>query len=71
MWHAKQMIYVLGSTIMAVIAMSAESGIAQRDPDPNAAPNPYRVDEGWAKLPQARTWGAAIGVDIARDGKSV
>ena len=31
--------------------------------DPNAAPNPYHVDEGWAKLPQGRKWGVAIGVD--------
>jgi len=71
MWHAKRMTYVIGSAIVAVIAMSTESGMAQGGPGPNAAPNPYRVDEGWAKLPQGRAWGAAVGVDIARDGKSV
>jgi len=56
MWHAKQMTYVLGSTIVAVIAMFAESGIAQiaqGGPDPNAAPNPYRVDGGARSSPQA------------------
>lgn len=71
MWHAKQMTYVIGGAIVAVIAMSTESGMAQGGPGPNAAPNPYRVDEGWAKLPRGRAWGAAVGVDIARDGKSV
>jgi sugar lactone lactonase YvrE len=38
---------------------------------PNDAPNPYRFDYGWAKLPDGRKWGAAIGVDIDRDGKGV
>ena len=72
--HAKRMTYVLASALVAVIVMFAESGIgqiAQGGPDPNAAPNPYRVDEGWAKLAPGRTWGAAIGIAIARDGKSV
>lgn len=71
MWHAKRMTYVLAITVVAVTAMSAGNGMAQGGPGPNAAPNPYRVDEGWAKLPQGRAWGAAIGVDIARDGKSI
>ena len=71
MWQAKRMTYVLGSAILAMAAISAERGIAQVSPGPNAAPNPYRVDEGWAKLPQRRKWGAAVGVDIDRDGKSV
>ncbi len=44
---------------------------AQPSTDPNSAPNPYRVDEGWAKLTAGRNWGAVPGVDIDRDGKSV
>ena len=71
MWHAQQMKYAVGITIIAAIAASAGRGIAQGGADPNEAPNPYRVDEGWAKLPQDRKWGAAVGVDIDRDGKSV
>jgi len=71
MWHAKDMKYALAITIIGVAAMSQERGIAQGGADPNAAPNPYHVDEGWAKLSQGRKWGAAVGVDIARDGKSV
>jgi len=66
--HVKR---ALGVAIVAAIAMSGERGIAQEGHDPNAAPNPYRMEEGWAKLSQGRKWGAAIGVDIDRDGKSV
>ena len=60
-----------GLTIVAAMTTTAYPGMAQAPPDPNAASNPYRVDEGWAKLAQGRTWGAAVGVDIDRDGKSV
>lgn len=36
-----------------------------------AQPNPYRTVEGWAKMPEGRTWGATSAVDIDRDGKSI
>jgi sugar lactone lactonase YvrE len=74
MWLATLVKRALGIAIVAAtaaIAMSGERGIAQEGPDPNALPNPYRMEEGWAKLPEGRKWGAAIGVDIDRDGKSV
>ncbi len=71
MWHASGMRYALGLAMVAAIAMLGEGIFAQGGADPNAAPNPYRVDEGWAKLPQGRKWGAAIGIDIDRDGKSI
>src|SRR5260370_20940292 len=59
---------MLGVAVVAAIAISAGRAKAE---DPNSAPNPYRVVENWAKLPEGRTWGQAIGVDIDRDGKSV
>jgi DNA-binding beta-propeller fold protein YncE len=34
-------------------------------------PNPYRTVEGWAKMPEGRTWGATSAVDIDRDGRSI
>jgi sugar lactone lactonase YvrE len=34
-------------------------------------PNPYRTIEGWAKMPEGRTWGATSAVDIDKDGKSI
>jgi DNA-binding beta-propeller fold protein YncE len=40
--------------------------------DPNAAPNPYKMQEGWAQLPAGRKFGAAIKVQVDHsDGKSV
>ncbi len=36
-----------------------------------AKPNPYRTVEGWAKMPEGRTWGATSAVDVDRDGKSI
>jgi DNA-binding beta-propeller fold protein YncE len=36
-----------------------------------AQPNPYRTIEGWAKMPEGRTWGATSAVDIDKDGKSI
>jgi sugar lactone lactonase YvrE len=42
---------------------------AQDAPDPNNHPNPYRVQEGWAKLD--RKFGGVSAVDMDPDGKSV
>jgi sugar lactone lactonase YvrE len=56
--------------IAVVTTLAASGGRVQAD-DPNSAPNPYHVVENWAKLPQGRVWGMAIGVDIDRDGSSV
>jgi sugar lactone lactonase YvrE len=54
------------------IALLIPGGLAiSAADDPNSAPQLYRVDEGWAKLPPGRKWGAAVGVDIDRDGKSI
>jgi DNA-binding beta-propeller fold protein YncE len=36
----------------------------------NDAPNPYNTIEGYAKLPEGRTWGSTSAVDIDKDGKS-
>ncbi len=33
--------------------------------------NPYRTIEGWAKLPEGRSWGSTSAVDIDRDGRSI
>ena len=37
----------------------------------NDAPNPYNTIEGWAKLPEGRTWGSTSAVEIDKDGRSV
>jgi sugar lactone lactonase YvrE len=71
MRHETRISGALAAAVIATIAMSTVPSSAQVNPDPNVAPNPYRLDDGWAKLPEGRKWGAAIGVDIDRDGKSV
>src|SRR5579872_7223610 len=65
--------YALGAAIVSALALllAGMPGRAQPAPDPNSAPQTYRLDDGWAKLPEGRKWGAAVGVDIDRDGKSV
>jgi DNA-binding beta-propeller fold protein YncE len=52
-------------------ALLGAAAFAQPAADPNSAPNSYREDTGWAKLPEGRHWGAAVGVDVDRDGKSI
>jgi len=60
---------------IAVIITSGSSGIrlfAQEKFDPNGAPNPYRMLDNWAQLPEGRPWGAPIGVELDHsDGKSI
>src|SRR6266849_8326946 len=53
---------------VAAIAMSAVPTDSQ---DGNSAPNPYRLDEGWAKQPMGRGNGSTIGLNVDRDGKSM
>jgi streptogramin lyase len=71
MWHGRVTAYALGAAVIAVVALSAQESFTQTAYGPNDAPNPYKFDYGWAKLPKGRTWGAAVGVAIDRDGKSV
>src|SRR5215831_21125921 len=44
---------------MAIVAWSA------------AQDNPYRTIEGWAKMPDGRSWGSTSAVEIDRDGQSI
>jgi outer membrane protein assembly factor BamB len=59
---------VLAAVAAAIFATAGRQ--AQAD-DPNSAPDPYHVVNDWAKLPDGRHWGMAIGVKIDRDGTSV
>ncbi|HEY7302395.1 MAG TPA: peptidyl-alpha-hydroxyglycine alpha-amidating lyase family protein [Xanthobacteraceae bacterium] len=62
--------YAFGFAVIAAIAMSGERALTQ-SPDPNSAPNPYRLDANWAKLPDGRKFGQVIKVVADRDGKSL
>jgi hypothetical protein len=61
----------LAAAFIAAVPLPVGKLHAQASPDPNAAPNPYRVVEDWAKLPSGRKLGQTISVDIDPDGKSV
>ena len=67
MRHADRIKLMCGIAVIAAVAGTAPS-FAQ---DPNTAPNPYRLEEGWAKQPMGRGNGSTIGLNAARDGKSM
>src|SRR5215813_14505221 len=73
MRHAKTVGFAFGAAIIAGLALTGvdHRAYAAAAADPNAAPNDYREDTGWAKLQNGRKWGAVSAVEIDRDGKSV
>src|SRR6516165_9766098 len=70
------MSHAFRATVM-IAAVGALSGMAgerlyAQGADPNAAPNPYKMQENWAQLPEGRKFGAAIKVQVDHsDGKSI
>jgi sugar lactone lactonase YvrE len=62
--HAKP----LCGIALAALAISSLPGAAQ---SPNQDTNAYRADEGWAKQPMGRGFGSTIGLNVARDGRSM
>lgn len=63
------MVFALTAAVAAALPML---GHAQADMDPvNDLPNPYQTIEGWAKMPEGRTWGSTSAVDIDPDGVSI
>ena len=52
-------------------AQAPATGAWVSAPVVNDLPNPYNTIEGWAKLPEGRTWGSTSAVDVDRDGKSI
>jgi sugar lactone lactonase YvrE len=61
----------VGISAAALVALSGLGPKANADNGPNSAPNPYRLIENWAQLPDGRTFGQTISVDVDRDGKSI
>src|SRR5258706_346323 len=55
----------------AVVAAAGLVGGGREGGPAKSHPNPYRTVEGWAKMPEGRTWGATSAVDVDRDGKSL
>jgi sugar lactone lactonase YvrE len=53
-----------------LLAVSIVGSYAEAS-DVNSESNPYMQVENWAKLPDGRSWGQVIGVEIDPDGESV
>ena len=56
--------------LFTAAALQAQQGTPQFEPT-NKLPNPYETIEGWAKMPEGRTWGSTSAVEIDRDGVSI
>lgn len=57
------MLHISRAGLTFVVAVVAAVATSQ--------PNPYRTVEGWAKMPEGRTWGATSAVEVHRDGRSL
>src|SRR5215813_7965258 len=57
--HAKRTILSILGTVVGMTMLATQAYTQD---------NPYRIEEGWGTLPEGRKWGAAIGVDIDREG---
>ncbi|MGH7654516.1 MAG: hypothetical protein ACREN6_07635 [Gemmatimonadaceae bacterium] len=58
--------------LLVLLAVASSPVLAQPDIKPtNDLPNPYRTIDGWAKMPEGRTWGSTSAVAIDKDGVSV
>jgi sugar lactone lactonase YvrE len=71
MSHARRAagLALLAATV-GVAGLSGHNANDQASPT-NDAPNPYQSIEGWAKLPEGRTWGSTSAVEVDKDGKSI
>jgi sugar lactone lactonase YvrE len=64
--------HIAAAGLFAAVGLIGLATAAVAQPAPtNTAPNPYVSIEGWAKMPEGRTWGATSAVDIDRDGTSI
>src|SRR6266567_323816 len=69
MRRAPDMRYALGIATVAATALFGTLSFAQSDP--HSAPNPYRLDEVWAKHGMGRNFGSTPGLALDKDGKSL
>ena len=70
MKHVMRMAVIAG-VVVGAWAVSSDRGYTQ-GADPNAAPNPYKMQNNFFQLPPGRTLGGAIKVQVDHsDGKSI
>ncbi len=59
------MLVIASAALMVVVEGVVAQNLGNVSIPPiNDLPNPYRSVDGWAKLPDGRTWGSTAGVDI-------
>ena len=63
-----QFVLRTGAVLLAAACLPAQQ--VQREPT-NKSPNPYQTVEGWAKLPDGRSWGSLSAIDVDKDGVSI
>jgi sugar lactone lactonase YvrE len=68
--HSARLGTMLALAVVTAFATAGGRAYAQAS-DPNSAPNPYRMLDKWVQVPEGRQLGAAIGVAMDRDGKSL
>ena len=56
-----------GVAALVSVALAAQAKVEPT----NDAPNPFQTIEGWAKMPEGRTWGSTSAVDVDKDGRSI
>ena len=62
----------LGISFLLAVGACGDSSTAQgADTGPNDAPNPYRLDPGWAKTALGRNFGSTISIAVEPDGSSI
>ena len=65
-------VIIAGSFAGIVTHTQAPQAQAAKAPGPNESyPNPYQLEDGWAKMPEGRPLGATSAIDIDKDGTSV
>ncbi len=57
-----------GAAALVSVALAAQARVIEPT---NSAPNPFQTIEGWAKMPEGRTWGSTSAVEIDKDGRSI
>src|SRR5262245_21636329 len=63
---------IVTSVVACLCAAGSAAAQSQAGMAPvNSLPNPYQTIEGWAKMPEGRTWGSTSAVAIDRDGQSI
>jgi streptogramin lyase len=70
MRYGKTLTLAFSAAILVAVGRGADTA-AQDVAPTNSLPNPYETVEGWAKMPDGRTWGSTSAVDIDKDGKTI